>query len=227
MKNVYVISDIHNDRTNFITMLSMIHFDDKIDEMYILGDIFDRGNEAVELYFEILKHPSIHCIRGNHDTWVAKYIMEYLDGKVEYSYRYNTFEQLKKRLTNVDIKNFAKWIMNMPSIINIEIKGERFLFAHEYEEFDTEMALSDFLMNGVPGYTSIIGHTPTSYIKSFTKNSGCFNENVKGDLCIWNNSKSSTNGRVIAIDCGNAYRHEGWGGRLGCLRLNDAKEFYV
>jgi len=109
-KNIYVLSDIHNDYDNFKNILSTIKFDDKNDELYILGDLFDRGKKAVDLYFEILKHPSVFCVKGNHDIWLADYIVDYFNGKAEYSYRYNTFEQLRNRLTNVDIKNFAELV---------------------------------------------------------------------------------------------------------------------
>lgn len=44
--------------------------------MILAGDIFDRGNQPIELYFEILKYPNIQVIQGNHDVWLAREIME-------------------------------------------------------------------------------------------------------------------------------------------------------
>ena len=74
-KKVYVVSDIHNDADGFKLLLKKIDF--KEDDILILaGDIFDRGNQPVELYFEILKHPNIQMIQGNHDVWLAREIME-------------------------------------------------------------------------------------------------------------------------------------------------------
>ncbi len=226
-KNIYVLSDVHNDFDNFKRMLDIIKFNNDSDELYIIGDIFDRGEKAVDLYFEIMKHPSVFCVKGNHDVWLADYIVDYFDGKAKYSYRYNTFEQLRKRLTDVDIKNFAKWINAMPMKVEIEINGDKFLLAHEHNEFGTRMPLSEFLINGVVGYTSIIGHTPTSHIREYVRSVGYSDESIRGDLKIWDNKRSSKEGRVIVLDCGNAYRHEGWGGRLGCVRLNDGMEYYV
>ena len=46
------------------------------DLVVLAGDIFDRGNQPIELYFEILKHPNIQVIQGNHDVWLAREIME-------------------------------------------------------------------------------------------------------------------------------------------------------
>ena len=53
-----------------------IHADAEDDILILAGDIFDRGNQSIELYFEILKHPNIQVIQGNHDVWLAREIME-------------------------------------------------------------------------------------------------------------------------------------------------------
>ena len=72
-KNVYVVSDIHNDADGFKKLLKQINFS-KEDILIVNGDIFDRGEQPVELYFEILKHENIYVIQGNHDVWVKREI---------------------------------------------------------------------------------------------------------------------------------------------------------
>ena len=74
-KKVYVVSDMHNDADRFKLLLEKINFS-KDDILIVAGDIFDRGAQPVELYFEILKHPNIQVIQGNHDVWLAREIME-------------------------------------------------------------------------------------------------------------------------------------------------------
>ena len=74
-KKVYVVSDIHNDADRFKLLLEKISFS-KDDILIVAGDIFDRGDQPVELYFEILKHSNIYIIQGNHDVWLAREIME-------------------------------------------------------------------------------------------------------------------------------------------------------
>ena len=74
-KKVYVVSDIHNDADRFKLLLEKIDFAED-DILILAGDIFDRGNQSIELYFEILKHPNIQVIQGNHDVWLAREIME-------------------------------------------------------------------------------------------------------------------------------------------------------
>ena len=59
----------------------------------------------------------------------------------------------------------------------------------------------------------IHGHIPTRQMRIWNKQGK--------DFSIWKNK----NGTIIDIDCGAGYPDKG--GRLGCLRLNDMKEFYI
>lgn len=47
-KKVYVVSDIHNDADRFKLLLEKINFS-KGDILIVAGDIFDRGDQPVEL----------------------------------------------------------------------------------------------------------------------------------------------------------------------------------
>ena len=134
----YVISDIHNDYDRFCEMLKKIEFSTD-DHLYILGDVFDRSNHnpnPVELYFKILSlGDSCMVIRGNHDHWLALYILEYFAisekkrDKVN-PYPYNSFQLLQQRLTPVDMKNLADKILDWPVQRMIEVMGEKYLLAH-------------------------------------------------------------------------------------------------
>lgn len=59
--NVYVVSDIHNEADCFKKLLKKINFSPK-DCLIIAGDIFDRGENPAELYFEILWHPNMYVV---------------------------------------------------------------------------------------------------------------------------------------------------------------------
>lgn len=62
----YVISDIHGEYGLFVKLLDKIHFSEK-DEMYVCGDILDKGESPVRLAKYISSFPNIHCILGNHE----------------------------------------------------------------------------------------------------------------------------------------------------------------
>ena len=60
----YVMSDIHGCYDEFIEMLNKINFS-KEDELYILGDILDRGNKPIDILDYVISHKNIYLIKGN------------------------------------------------------------------------------------------------------------------------------------------------------------------
>lgn len=217
-KKVYVMSDIHNDAARFKQMLEKIEFTDN-DVLIIAGDIFDRGKQPVELYFEILKHDNICCIRGNHDEWLRREIYDRIMGQDIGEYiSYNTYSILSQRLTKADLVNLAKWIGEMPFYINITLNGQKYQICHAQTYPTPEKILdkskiymgdayyNEFLEGKyeLDDVISIVGHTST--------------ENRK----IW----VSPTGKTVRIDCGNGYQGSGTG-RLGALRLNDMRVYYA
>ena len=185
--------------------------------MILAGDIFDRGNQPVELYFEILKYPNIYVIQGNHDVWLAREIMEKCAGeKVGEYISYNTLSIMEQRMTAVDLLNLARWIKEKPYYINLDLNGEKYQIAHAQTYLTPERIWnkSRFYMGDghyecfIRGmeehdkFISVVGHTATE------------------DRKIW----VSPSGRAIRIDCGAGYQKDG---NLGAIRLNDMEEFYV
>ena len=125
-RNVYVVSDIHNNADGFKRLLKKIQFNEN-DLLIIDGDIFDRGDKPVELYFEILKYPNIQVIQGNHDVWVARQIIEQFGHRKSGEYiSYNTVSIMEKRLTPVDMLRLAEWIQEKPYYINLTINGRKY-----------------------------------------------------------------------------------------------------
>ena len=229
-KNVYCISDIHNDLDSFQKMLELIEFS-KYDEMYILGDIFGRGPDPFGVYKEVLKHENMIPLMGNHEFYLAKSI---LDGSKET----RSHSRLAEVLTEIDLIELKDWISKMPLQKSVVVNGKTYLMAHaETAEnpgtkdpffflmgidsnvrFLREEVDSHFLKHGIEGCVSVIGHYPTNVIRHGMKEKSVYPNS------IWSNEK----GNVFAIDCGNGYRSEQLTYvRLGCLRLNDYECFYV
>lgn len=218
-KCVYVVSDIHNDADGFKDLLRLIDFTED-DILIINGDVFDRGEKPVELYFEILKYPNIYVIQGNHDVWVAREILEKFAGeKVGQYISYNTVSILEQRLTPVDMINLANWIKEKPYYINLTLDGKKYQIAHA-QTYPTPERLwdkskiymgddhyEDFIrgLEEQDEFISVVGHTVT--------------ENKR----IW----VSESGKTIRIDCGAGYKCYNCSGNLGAIRLNDMEEFYV
>ena len=62
----YVLSDIHGNFEIFKRMLDKIQFNSH-DQLYILGDICDRGPCSLDIYFYIQKFDNITLLKGNHE----------------------------------------------------------------------------------------------------------------------------------------------------------------
>lgn len=234
---IYLISDLHGCYNKWNKMLEKINFTNE-DHIYVLGDIVDRGNEPIKLLSEISKMKNASCIIGNHE----RIFLNRIDGipnnaKQNDFYKYisdtksfeiscwtsqggkYTFEQFLN-LSESEKKEILDFINNMPSYIEMEFNGQKYLLSHSgIGSFSLDKALSDYddldFCQCRPNINDeyyedrcvIYGHTPT-----FT-----MDEAKKGKII---KTKS-----FINIDCGVAFKRQG--GALGCLRLDDMQEFYI
>ena len=228
----YVIGDIHNDNYKFETILKKISVSPN-DHVYLLGDLFDRCEtrpDPVGVYFNVLKlGDRVTVVAGNHDIWLAQYIDEYLatpERKREKlrPHHYNTFSLMRERLTDVDLNAISEFIKNFPLQIELGIAGEKYLLAHaqtcnpEVKENVSYHVMGNgddsFFSHGISGYTSICGHTDSSFM---CKYGGNFSDPRSSS--IWRNDL----GNVIMIDCGCGFES----GKLACLCIETGEEYYV
>lgn len=217
----YVMSDLHGCYDKFKEMLNLIDFKNE-DELYIIGDILDRGDKPLEILDYIVAHKNIQLLKGNHEKMfqefyeMGDYYLWYCNGgQTTHS------ELLEKPYYYEDA--MYKYIKNLQVIKIID----KFILVHAGLNFFNnynELELKEFLSNQdeetclwtrenidnekqFKDYTIICGHTPIQVI------SNDYNEEVqilkrKG---------------TIYIDCGCCFEN----GKLACLRLDDMKEFYV
>ena len=67
----YVISDIHGRWDKYQSMLKKIAFS-KSDNLYILGDVIDRGKDGIKILQDIRKHSNMHLLMGNHELMAVQ-----------------------------------------------------------------------------------------------------------------------------------------------------------
>lgn len=233
----YVIGDIHNELKKLDSILNQIQISTD-DELIVLGDVFDRGGDEADPFGVYCALAGIQgkCtwIRGNHDQWLAEYIHKYFnttDWKKRIfpmgGYMYNSFELLKNRITEVDMMNIADLILQLPLQKNLEINGKKYLFAHamtSYPEFTERKdyylmgtyELDSFFLDGIEGYISFCGHTPTGNVLWKT-NKECYLDEYRNS--IWKNKK----GNVYLMDCGCGFGS----GRLACMCIETGQRFYA
>lgn len=213
----YVLSDIHGRKDKFVEMLEKINFSDN-DELYILGDVFDRGPDPIGVIDIIVSKKNIHLLLGNHEQMFIDFI-DYGDFD---TWRYNggetTLVQIQKRGSDY-LSILYKYVKELPVIKvvdNFILTHAAINFVNGYENmtlkelldkqtFDFNIWSRDNVMEDkqFKDYEIIVGHTPVQTING-------------GHEIIENN-------HTHYIDCGAVFL----GGKLACIRLEDMKQFYV
>lgn len=230
----YVMGDIHNEVKKLQSVLNQIKITQD-DELIVLGDVFDRGDaspDPVGVYFTLSGLlGKVTWIRGNHDQWLAKYIYDYFSKserkqKKMLPYAYNTFDLMVNRLTRVDMLDLADTIMKLPLQKDMVIDNKHYLFAHAMTSYPFEPESKEyylmgnydydsFLFDGIEGYISMCGHTPTGNILWNKERNLYMDEYQKS---IWHNPKEN----VYLLDCGSGFGT----GRLACLCIETGERYY-
>ena len=64
----YAIGDIQGCYQSFIKLLKLINFEPINDQLWLAGDMINRGPDSLKVMAYILKNQSaIKCVLGNHD----------------------------------------------------------------------------------------------------------------------------------------------------------------
>lgn len=240
----YVMSDIHGQYAMYRMMLNKIDFKDD-DRLYIIGDAVDRGPYSIPLLLDIMSRENVTFLIGNHEHMMYRTLVN-KDVDEMHSWMLNggasTFEQFAA-LDKTLRKAVLKWIGSCPLVIpSLSVEGKNYYLAHAchtlYPEKDILLYKDAGIQNieqvvwsreyrspsrfrhGVmfsrlyaqyPGTTLLIGHNPVHKCSY-----GIVTNNGSGRI------SKCCHGHLINLDCGCTS-----GRTLGCLRLEDGKEFYV
>lgn len=72
----YAIGDIHGAHKALVQVLERAGFDYENDQLICLGDVADGWPETPECVDELLKIKHLVAIRGNHDWWTWKWLLQ-------------------------------------------------------------------------------------------------------------------------------------------------------
>lgn len=218
---IYVMADIHGRSDRFDNILEQIELTEN-DTLYILGDVIDRNPEGIEILQRIMRMKNTYMLLGNHEHMMMDVIRH--PGVFSMLRRWYsnggeiTHEKLME-LPEQERRKIYSFIESLPLNIEITVNDVDYVLVHGVPESSIETLerwMYDDLKQAVvweriSEYTSlpenkitIFGHTPTLHYQDGTP------------YRFWYGEKR------IGIDCGAAYPD----GRLGCLRLDDMREFY-
>ena len=229
---VYVMSDLHGNYDGFMSILKQINFSEK-DELYIDGDVVDRGRDGIKILQYMMMQPNIYPIIGNHEyalmqvlDFVTQEITEDSISKIDEKTLQNIIEYQNiggqvtldefHKLSKEEQQDIMEYLEEFTAYEEITVSGKSFVIIHAgFINFNLNRRLDDYqlyeLIFKAPDYEKVsfkdkylvTGHLPTRAI-----------EGAKPDeIYIANNH--------IAIDCASGY-----GGKVGCIRLDDFNCFY-
>ena len=248
--SVYVCSDLHGNYKKWKRLLKEIKFSDD-DEMYVLGDVIDRGDDPIPLLKDILARKNCHLILGNHEKMMLDFYFSKTDEEVASSYELwarnggeITLSQCSV-LPKEELWDIINKLKALPLlIIGLEVpfkdnKVKKYYLSHSlwgncyYPDNSTDYNL-DYLEKSevmqilwnreyhkanlrpnivlkvmYKDYTFISGHTPTYLISEKYRHR------------IYHSK------HYMDIDCGAYVNLRNSVSVVGCIRLNDWKEFYV
>lgn len=240
----YVLSDVHGQYDYYKDVLKQIDFKED-DQLYIIGDIIDRGPEPIKLIQEIINKTNITFLLGNHEDLMIRSLL-YKDELAKTKWMKNGGQVTLEQFEDLDSKEqeeILKWLESRPiTIPKLTVNKKTFMLSHASHplfktndilyyktsgDLDRNQSLwsRDYqyvfpnelgeryskLYNQYKGVTLIFGHSPV-YYTNYGRTS------KEGLPQISRTGK----GHLINIDCGCAK-----GFPLGCLRLDDMKEFYA
>ena len=224
----YVISDIHGNWDKYKSILQIIEFCEE-DELYVIGDVIDRGAYGIEILMDIREHPNMNLLMGNHELMavhalLAKDEREWYDrmslwamngGEETYYHFLEVSEEEQGKL--------AVFLATLPDSMEVEANGRIFHLVHGFpaDTLKKKVWTRPMLDTSNPfiDKTLIIGHTPVMLLHG-DYNRYIHNLREKGKHVKIEHAKG-----FIDIDCGCGSGEPE--GRLACLRLDDMKEFYV
>ncbi len=129
----YVISDIHGCYEEFMELLEKISFSEQ-DELFVLGDVLDRGPEPIKTMQEIMGRKNVTFLLGNHEYMFALMLQLLDDEDMDFEEK----------------NNLLKYINDKDYIVTLEIEGK------QMDSIEFSEAIDKTLIN-YPNITFIIG----------------------------------------------------------------------
>ena len=174
--STYVMADIHGEIDRFHAMLDLINFSAD-DQLYIIGDVIDRGAEGVEILLEIIDKGNIHLILGNHEDMMLGTLSKDSFPEARRMWTANggskTRRDLLYRRTTAERGKILRYCHKRPAMETVEVNGTIWTLVHGRPStkfldmiWGRVEADDDF---GNAHY--IVGHTPTCYLTKQFKDS--------------------------------------------------------
>ena len=244
----YVMADIHGDYDKYIQMLELIQLKDE-DELYILGDVIDRGPCGMKILQDMMLRPNVIPILGNHEymvsialAWLSQEVTEESVEEMDGDKLQGLMEWMNvggeasiaefQKLSREEQQDILEYLEEFALYDVVEAGGKEFVLVHAgLDHFSKDRDLEDYDLSELifqkPDYEKVYfedkylvtGHTPTWTIYAQVR--GILQKEIEMNPKLrWDRIYTRCN--HVAIDCGCGY-----GGRLGCVCLDTMERYHI
>lgn len=231
---VYVMSDLHGEYKKFLRMLEKIEFTDK-DELYIIGDVVDRGTEPARMLQDMSMRDNVFPIMGNHD-YLAAVLLRKFNTLI-------TSENVETHLDGDIMSLLSAWLTDGGETTLADFRRlspeQRDALIEYMEEFEPYAEVSAGGCDFILVHGGLANFSPEREMEDYSIDELIYESPDYGRRYFADRTlvtghtptvliSPDSRGRIfksdghIAIDCGATF-----GMGLGCLRLDDMTEFYV
>ena len=231
---IYVMSDLHGCYKEYLKALEVIEFSEE-DELFVLGDVVDRGENPILLLQDMMMRPNVFPILGNHDYMammvLKKLCVEINEENVESHLSENdmmsyyewskeggdtTIAQFQK-LSREEQMDILEYLEEFSLFEEVRVNNKDYVLVHAgLNHFDENKDLCEYdlldLIFTSPDYHKV--YYKDKYLVSGHTPTIAIHPRHKGEIVEMNNH--------IAIDCGCVF-----GLNLGVYCLDTQEKFYI
>lgn len=132
----YIISDIHGCYDQYIQLLDKINFSEE-DELFILGDVVDRGPEPIKVLQDMMNRPNVTLILGNHD-FIMYTMMKKLSVEI-------TAENVETHLKAEDLLGYSLWLQDGGGVTAEQFRKLSYVEKMDMLDYISEASLYEIL----------------------------------------------------------------------------------
>ena len=232
----YIISDIHGCYEEYKELLKKISFSQE-DQLFVLGDVVDRGPESMKVLQDMMEHMNVEFILGNHDfmfySLMKKFAVEITEETTQDDYfssddilaynnwiwdgGYPTAEAFKK-LSREEKEDILDYISDAMIYEILEQDGKEYILVHAgLGNFSPEKELEDYDLDELL-------ESRMDYSKSYFTDDKILVTGHTPTLAIqgWEKPEVFIGNHNIALDCGCVH-----GGNLAAYCIETGEVTYV
>lgn len=128
----YVFSDVHGHHKTLERLLETVQPSDE-DEVWVLGDMVDRGPDPVAVIRTCRSLPNVHILMGNHEDMMLEFFYSPHNPSISFQWELNGGHTTKAglaALSESELIDIVEWTENLPYGAHVNVGNRNYLLVH-------------------------------------------------------------------------------------------------